>query len=105
MKHSPADFAAHFLGLLKNSGNTGNSGNSEVNAFNQKDKTVSSDVKKMLPVDRDWQHGINVTGNKNTMKINYLPSLLPVLPVFPLFYSKVQMNRNQGVALQNGMQF
>jgi hypothetical protein len=64
MKHSPADFAAHFLGLLKNSGNTGNSGNSEVNAFNQKDKSVSSDAKKMLPVARDWQHGINVTGNK-----------------------------------------
>jgi hypothetical protein len=64
MKHSPADFAAHFLGLLKNSGNTGNTGNRDINAFNQKDKTVSSDHPQMFPVSGNWKQPKDATGNR-----------------------------------------
>jgi hypothetical protein len=68
MKHSPADFAAHFLGLLKNSGNTGNSGNNYSNAFNQKDKTVSSDHPQMFPVSKNWKQPKDATGNNKVVE-------------------------------------
>jgi hypothetical protein len=75
MKHTSGrskDFAEHFLGLLKNSGNTGNIGNSPINVLNQKNKTVSSDPAQMFPVSEKWKHPGEAIGNN---KVVYNQSL------------------------------
>jgi hypothetical protein len=67
MKHSPADFGAHVLGLLKNRGPTGPTGPKQVKPFNSDDKIGTTGKTMVGPLARDWSHPIPVTGPNKTI--------------------------------------
>jgi hypothetical protein len=67
MKHSPADFGAHVLGLLKNRGPTGPTGPKQVKPFNSDDKIGTTGKTMVGPLARDWSHPIPVSGTNKTI--------------------------------------
>jgi hypothetical protein len=68
MKHSPTDFAAHVLGLLKNRGTTGPSGTNPPNAFNPKGKFGTGDLREVVPVDSHRYQSQNASGTAKDKK-------------------------------------
>jgi hypothetical protein len=62
MKHDSANFGAHVLGLLKNSGPSGPSGPTICKAFNTKGKIGTSDAQEVGPVDFEWSQPLQASG-------------------------------------------
>jgi hypothetical protein len=55
-------FAAHFLGLLKNTGTSGTTGPTPAKAFNSGDKTGTAGKPQAVPVSGEWYQAAPVTG-------------------------------------------
>ena len=62
MKHSSADFGAHFLELLKNTGPSGPSGPVHGKSFNSGDKAGTGPPKPVGPLAVHWSQPAKVTG-------------------------------------------
>ena len=62
MTDTSSDFAAHVLGLLKNSGTTGHSGHGLNKPLNSKEKSGTIREVPLVPVKSDWSRPLRSSG-------------------------------------------